>query len=90
LEPDIPAGKAYGEYENAAIAKIELHVTPARYRPLSASSAMKDVMIKLALDPRTLAEYKNNPVSFADSVSGLTPLETAALQQAHEGTIIPQ
>ena len=74
LEPDIPAGKAYGEYENAAIAKIESHVTPACYRPLSASSAMKSVMTKLVL--------------FTNSVPGLTPLERVALQQAHEGTII--
>jgi hypothetical protein len=37
--------------------------------PESASTAMKETMIKLALDPKFLAEYKRNPTLFVDSIS---------------------
>jgi len=88
LEPEISAREAYGVHENAAIAKIESHVPPSFYRPLSASTAMKEVMIKLALDPKALADYKRDPALFSDSISGLTPWERTALRDAHASRII--
>lgn len=84
LEPEVSAREAYGAHENAAIAKIESHVPPSFYRPLSASTAM----IKLALDPRALADYKCDPALFSDSISGLTPWERTALRDAHASKII--
>lgn len=69
LEPEVSACEAYGAQENAAIAKIESHV-PSFYRPLSASTAIKEVMIKLALDPRALTDYKCDPALFSDSHHG--------------------
>lgn len=88
MEPAVSAREAYGICENAAIAKMESHLPPAFYRPTSASTAMKEVMIKLALDPKALAEYKRNPTLFADSISGLTSVERGALGEAHESKII--
>lgn len=88
LGPSIPPREAYGPHEKAAIAKIDSHVPPTFYRPLNASAAMKELMEKLALDPRTLAEYKRNPALFSDTVPGLTQLERSALRDAHENGII--
>src|SRR6266849_4723431 len=61
IGPAVPACDAYGVHEKAAIAKIESHKPPTFYTPESASTAMKEIMIKLPLDPKFLAEYKCNP-----------------------------
>jgi hypothetical protein len=88
MESVASAPEAYGITENTAIAKMSSHMPPTFYKPTSASTAMKEVMIKLALDPKALAEYKNNPTLFSDSISGLNPAERAALREAHESKII--
>jgi hypothetical protein len=82
------AGAAYNEYESAAIEQIKSHVIPEGYKSLSSSTAMVDLMIKLAIDPKALATYKQNPKLFIDSTSGLTPLEASALKLGHQGGII--
>lgn len=84
----VSAREAYGVAENAAIAKMNSHMPPTFYKPTSASTAMKEVMITLALDPKALAEYKKNPALFSDSISGLSPVERAALREADESKII--
>ena len=88
MEPVVSAREAYGITENAAIAKMNSHMPPTFYKPTSASTAMKEVMIRLALDPKALAEYKRNPTLFSNSISGLSPVERAALREAHESKII--
>jgi hypothetical protein len=88
MEPVVSAREAYGVAENAAIAKMNSHMPPTFYKPTSASTAMKEVMITLALDPKALAEYKKNPALFSDSISGLSPVERAALREADESKII--
>jgi hypothetical protein len=88
MEPVVSAHEAYGITENAVIAKMNSHMPPTFYKPTSASTAMKELMIKLVLDPKALAEYKHNPTLFSDSISGLSPVERAALQEAHESKII--
>lgn len=80
--------KAYGEYENEVVAQLKSHVIPAPYKRLNASTAMKDVMTKLALDPKVLAEYTSNPELFANSISDLTSFERDALREAHQNKII--
>lgn len=69
----------YHEYDTAAKAQIESHVTPALYRPSTISTAMEDLMTKLALDPKALAAYQENPTIFLDSAS-LTPSEMSVLK----------
>jgi len=49
---------------------------------------MVDLMTKLALDPKTLATYRQDPTLFVDSTSGLTPLEADALKLGHRGAVI--
>jgi precorrin-6B methylase 1 len=88
LDAGTSAPKAYGEYENAVVAQLKSHVIPALYKRLNASTAMKDVMTKLALDPKVLAEYTSNPELFVNSISDLTPFERDALQEAHQNKII--
>lgn len=88
MEPAVSAREAYGITENAAIVKMDSHMPPTFYKPMSASTAMKEVMIKLALDPKALTEYKRNPTLFSDSIPGLSPVERAALREAHESKII--
>jgi len=90
VQQNVSTSRAYGDYVRAAISQLETRVTPASYRPLSASPAMQDVMIKLALDPKALAEYQSNPTLFTDSTSGLMPPEKVALQNAHEGLIMSE
>lgn len=86
IKPDITTEDTYHEYDTAAIAQIESHVTPALYRPSSISTAMENLMTNLALDPKALAAYQENPTIFLDS-AGLTPLEMSVLKMG-QGTII--
>lgn len=60
-EPDRITENAYHEFDAAAIAQIQSHVTPAPYRALSISPAMEDLMTILALDPMALTAYKDKP-----------------------------
>ncbi|THU83556.1 tetrapyrrole methylase [Dendrothele bispora CBS 962.96] len=79
-EPDVPTLPPYGQNEQAAITRLEAHAPPEEYQPLATSKAMTDVMTKLALDPKALAEYKADHRAFAQSVPDLTPQERAALE----------
>lgn len=74
--------------ESAAIKQSKSHVIPERYKHLSVSTPMVDLMTKLALDPKALATYKQGPSIFVDSISGLHPSEAAALKLGHQGAII--
>lgn len=87
-EPKASIGKAYSELESRAKVEINSHVMPERYRALSASSAMVDLMTKLALDPKALATYQQNPNLYIDSTSGLTLPEIRALKLGNEGSVI--
>lgn len=86
IKPDVTTKDTYHEYDTAAIAQIESHVTPALYRPSTISTAMEDLMTNLALNPKALAAYQKNPTIFLDS-AGLTPLEMSVLKMGR-GTII--
>jgi hypothetical protein len=88
MEPEASIGKAYRELERTAKVGINSHVMPERYRALSASSAMVDLMTKLALDPKALATYQQNPNLYIDSTSGLTLPEIRALKLGNEGSVI--
>lgn len=88
MKRDVTAGNTYDDFENAAIEEIESHVIPEGFKPLCASNAMVDLMTKLALDPKALAAYKQNPTHFVDSTPGLKPLETTALKLGHQGAVI--
>ena len=79
---------AYEEFESAAIEQYKSHAIPEAYRPLSVSTAMADLMTTLALDPKALATYKQDPTLFVDSTSGLTPLEADALKLGQQGVVI--
>lgn len=80
--------KTYSELESTAKGEIDSHVMPERYRALSASSAMVDLMTKLALDPKALGMYQQNPTLYIDSTSGLTLPEIHALKLGNEGSVI--
>jgi hypothetical protein len=71
----------YGPYEQAAISKLDGHTTPEQYSPLVASKAMIDLMTKLALDPRLLAEYKADPHAFVQAMPDLSDSERDALEK---------
>lgn len=79
-EPEVPTVPAYGSNEHAAIAQLDAHSAPEQYQPLATSKAMTDVMTKLALDPKALAEYKADHRAFAQSVPDLTANERTALE----------
>ena len=87
-EGEATSANAYEEYERAAIEQSKSHVIPEAYKPLSVSTAMVDLMTKLALDPKALATYKQDPTLFVDSTSGLTRLEADALKLGHQGAVI--
>lgn len=80
--------KVYQEYESAAGEPSKSHVIPKAYKALYASTAMVDFMTKLALDPKALATYREDPTLSIDSTPGLTPLEANALKLGHQGAII--
>ena len=88
MEGEVISINAFEDFESAAIKQSESHVIPEAYKPLSVSTAMVDLMIKLALDPNALAAYKQDPTLFVDSISGLTPFEADALKLGHQGTVI--
>lgn len=88
MEPEATARNVRDKLESVAIEQLESHVIPEGYKHLSASRAMVDVMTKLALDPKALAAYKQNPAQFIDSISGLTPLEAGALKLDSQGAIM--
>nr|6QZY_A Chain A, Peptide N-methyltransferase [Omphalotus olearius] len=79
-EPDVPEVEPYRPSDQAAIAQLADHAPPEQYQPLATSKAMSDVMTKLALDPKALADYKADHRAFAQSVPDLTPQERAALE----------
>ncbi|KAJ3812197.1 tetrapyrrole methylase [Lentinula lateritia] len=79
-EPEVPTVPAYGSNEHAAIAQLDAHSPPEQYQPLATSKAMTDVMTRLALDPKALAEYKADHRAFAQSVPDLTANERTALE----------
>jgi hypothetical protein len=87
-EGEATSANAYEEYERAAIEQSKSHVIPEAYKPLSVSTAMVDLMTKLALDPKALATYRQDPTLFVDSTSGLTRLEADALKLGHQGAVI--
>jgi hypothetical protein len=82
------AGNIYGQWESAAIAQIESHVIPEGYRALVASPAMVGLMKKLALDPKALAVFEQNPTFLIDSTPDLKPLEIEALKLGQQNAII--
>ena len=82
------SANAYEKYESAAIEQSKSHVIPEAYKPLSVSTAMVDLMTQLALDPKTLAMYRQDPTLFVDSASGLTPLEAGALKLGQQGAVM--
>ncbi|KAJ3720530.1 tetrapyrrole methylase [Lentinula raphanica] len=79
-EPEVPTLPAYGPNDYATIALIDSHTPPEQYQPLATSKAMTDVMIKLALDPQALEEYKADHRAFAQSIPDLTTHERIALE----------
>ncbi|KAH8104760.1 tetrapyrrole methylase [Cristinia sonorae] len=78
-ESNVPTLPAYGPAEQKVIEKIAEHTVPADYQHLEASTAMIDVMTKLALDPAVLSKYKTDHADFAQSIPGLSDKERAAL-----------
>jgi hypothetical protein len=88
VEREATSANAYEEFENAAIEQYKSHVIPEAYKPLSVSTAMVDLMTKLALDPRALATYRQDPTLVIGSTSGLTPLEANALKLGQQGAVI--
>jgi hypothetical protein len=88
MEGEATSKNAFEEYESAAIEQSKSHVIPEAYKPLSVSTAMVDLMTKLALDPEALATYRQDPTLFVDSTSGITPLEANALKLGHQGAVI--
>lgn len=76
---DLPVQKAYRDYELALIAEMENYTPPARHQVLRASPAMKDIMTRLALEPKLMAQYEQDRARLVASISGLTVEEKEAL-----------
>ncbi|KAG8687223.1 hypothetical protein FRC11_007575 [Ceratobasidium sp. 423] len=60
---------------------------PEYSKPTEASSAMKKLMISLALEPNLQEEYKANPSKVATDTPGLTDIEKHALSYGLDNTI---
>ena len=71
----------YGPTEQAAISKLDRHTIPEQYAPLVASKSMTDLMTKLALEPRLLAEYKADRHAFAQTMPDLSDTERDTLEK---------
>lgn len=85
---DSPADAGYEGLERSAIKEIETHLAPQGYKATCISPAMADLMTKLALDPKALAEYKQDPALYIEHTPGLTPLEMQAMKLGKQGTIL--
>jgi hypothetical protein len=71
-----------------AIAALKSHVPPANYKKLRCSPAIKTVVKSLALDPIAQARFKASPAKFASTLSGLRPVELAAIVSARPYAIV--
>jgi hypothetical protein len=76
-----------GEPEHAAVAQLANHTLPTDRRVLVASSAMKNFMADLALQPKLLDQYKADPRGVVGTVEGLTTTEQEALSRGSAGAI---
>jgi len=85
--PSVSNSEAYRLSDQTAIAELESHIVPEQYSPLATSNAMVDIMTKLALDPKLLAEYKVDRHAFAQSVQDLTSDERKALETGTQSAI---
>ena len=65
-DSDTQAAPAYGPKEKAAVLELGTHEAPKGYKSLTASQSMRDITIRLALDPAMLAAFQTDPVSFTD------------------------
>uniref|UniRef100_A0A0W0FD80 Tetrapyrrole methylase domain-containing protein n=1 Tax=Moniliophthora roreri TaxID=221103 RepID=A0A0W0FD80_MONRR len=63
------------------------HVVPEGHRILQGSPAMKTFLMDLALKPRLLEEYRENPAAVVDRVDGLTEDEKYGLELGTEGPV---
>ncbi|KAG9127792.1 hypothetical protein FRC07_009179 [Ceratobasidium sp. 392] len=75
--PSLPT--PYSDSDHQAIANLDSHQAPASYTPLLASSAMREAMIKLAIDREAFETFKRDPEAFANSTPNLTAAEKSAL-----------
>ncbi|KAI3606145.1 uroporphyrin-iii c tetrapyrrole (corrin porphyrin) methyltransferase [Moniliophthora roreri] len=78
---------AYNRYESDVIDKLKGYVIPEGHRILQGSSAMKTFLTDLALKPRLLEEYREDPAAVVDRVDGLTEDEKYGLKLGTEGPV---
>ncbi|KAG9123638.1 hypothetical protein FRC07_014413 [Ceratobasidium sp. 392] len=83
-----PLPTPYSDRDRQAITNLESYQAPASYSPLWASPAMREAMIKLAIDHDALQTFKRDPEAFADSTPNLTEAERTALQGGNLSEVI--
>ncbi|EJC98133.1 tetrapyrrole methylase [Fomitiporia mediterranea MF3/22] len=79
--PEFATDPAYGPREKAVIDQIDNHAAPEGHTVLHATDALKKLNTDLALSPKFLKEYKENPMPILEAMDGLTDEEQAALMQ---------
>jgi hypothetical protein len=70
----------YGPDERAAVAALDQHRVPARYRGGSLSETMYQTMLALATDPRAQRQFEQSPDAFLDARPALRSVERDALR----------
>lgn len=81
LGPQFTVPPAYGPIEQEAIAEMDARELPQPDKVLrQVSPAMKKFMTDLALSPKFLKEYRDDPWDIVDTTQGLTEIERLALK----------
>jgi hypothetical protein len=83
----ISAKDWYGPIERKAIAEIDNHDTSASHRFLQCSPAIKEFMLDLALNPKSLAKYKADPSAVVKANGSLTAHEKLGLKSGKPGPV---
>ncbi|KAL0580723.1 hypothetical protein V5O48_001281 [Marasmius crinis-equi] len=78
---------AYGPSERAALEVLEKHVPPSDHKMLEASTAIRQFMTDLALQPDLLDRYMTDPGAVVDTIPGLSPTEKFALRLNEPGPV---
>ncbi|KAG6332905.1 hypothetical protein ID866_6183 [Astraeus odoratus] len=78
---------AYGPFERAAVESLATHTPPDHAVKFHASSAIRQFMVDLALNPSLLMQYRDNPVAVVDTIPGLSEEEKLSLKLNKPGPV---